>query len=124
MEHLLADRSRTTSFGESVRESKKEFRIVDVSHLDVRRLSSNYGRPTSIDRFIDPYPFVPQNPLELDKRSEEIFAIQAAGLAKRLEHAGIKKVVYDSDYSDSLSKELLGSQKLLEVVRYEGLKFR
>ncbi len=43
---------------------------------------------------------------------------------KMILNAGIKKVVYDSDYSDSLSKELLGSQKILEVVRYEGLKFR
>ena len=36
---------------------------------------------------------MPQNPLELDKRSEEIFAIQTAGLAKRLEYAGLPRAL-------------------------------
>ena len=91
MEHLLIDRARTTSFGESIHEAyKKEFRFIYLPNLDVGRLSK---RPTSLERHIDPYPFVPQNLLELDKRSEEIFAIQTTGLAKRMEYAGIKKLV-------------------------------
>jgi NAD+ synthase (glutamine-hydrolysing) len=36
---------------------------------------------------------VPQDPAERSKRAEEIFAIQAAGLAKRLEQAGIAHLV-------------------------------
>jgi dCMP deaminase len=43
---------------------------------------------------------------------------------KMILNAGIKRVVYDSSYDDALSRELLGSQKILEVVRYEGKKFK
>ncbi len=42
---------------------------------------------------------------------------------KMILNAGITKVVYDSDYNDPLSKEILGQQKSLELVRYEGKKF-
>ncbi|WP_294954489.1 NAD(+) synthase [uncultured Eubacterium sp.] len=39
-------------------------------------------------RYVDPHPFVPGNKDEVRERCEEIFAIQASGLAKRLEHIG------------------------------------
>lgn len=42
---------------------------------------------------------------------------------KMILNAGLKKVVYDSNYDDSLAKELLGSQKALEIVKYEGVQF-
>ncbi len=44
--------------------------------------------------------------------------------AKMILNAGITTVVYDSDYDDPLSKEILGQQNLLTLVRYEGKKFR
>ncbi len=47
----------------------------------------------TLDRKIEPNPFIPNNPLVVKKRCEEIFQIQAAGLAKRMEHTGLKKIV-------------------------------
>ena len=44
-------------------------------------------------RYVDPHPFVPGNKDEVRERCEEIFAIQASGLAKRLEHIGSKGCV-------------------------------
>lgn len=44
--------------------------------------------------------------------------------AKMILNAGIKRVVFDSNYDDPLSKELLATQKVMEVVRYEGKKFK
>ncbi len=44
-------------------------------------------------RDIPKYPFVPADPKERDRRCEEILMIQASGLAKRLMHTGIKKVL-------------------------------
>lgn len=44
-------------------------------------------------RFVDLHPFVPNNKDEVRERCEEIFAIQASGLAKRLEHVGSKGCV-------------------------------
>lgn len=46
----------------------------------------------SLTRKIDPYPFVPKGAL-LDERCEEIFAIQVAGLAKRISHINSKSLV-------------------------------
>jgi dCMP deaminase len=43
---------------------------------------------------------------------------------KMIINAGIEKVVYDSDYNDPLAKEILGEQKIVEIVRYEGLRFK
>jgi deoxycytidylate deaminase len=39
-------------------------------------------------------------------------------------NAGIETVVYDSDYDDPLSKEILSQQKGLVLRRYEGRKIR
>ncbi|MGN0273011.1 MAG: NAD(+) synthase, partial [Lachnospiraceae bacterium] len=43
--------------------------------------------------YIDPAPFVPSSKENRDKRCEEILAIQANGLKKRLEHTGCKSAV-------------------------------
>ena len=44
-------------------------------------------------RFVDPHPFVPANDEKRRERCKEIFAIQASGLAKRVEHVGSGGVV-------------------------------
>ena len=43
---------------------------------------------------------------------------------KMILNAGIETVVYDSDYDDPLSKEILSQQKGLVLRRYEGRKIR
>lgn len=42
---------------------------------------------------------------------------------KMIINAGIERVVYDFDYDDPLSKEILGQQKVLKLQRYEGMRF-
>jgi NAD+ synthase (glutamine-hydrolysing) len=42
---------------------------------------------------VDPHPFVPQDPATLGERCLEVFSIQTAGLARRLEHTGLRRVV-------------------------------
>jgi NAD+ synthase (glutamine-hydrolysing) len=46
-----------------------------------------------LTRHIDPHPFVPPDESARDIRCSEIFAIQTAGLAKRLEHTGMEAAV-------------------------------
>lgn len=48
---------------------------------------------TSLTRYIDPAPFVPDKIKERQKRCEEILCIQSMGLKKRLEHTGCKCAV-------------------------------
>lgn len=48
---------------------------------------------TTLDRFIDPKPFVPSNIAARQARCNEIINIQAMGLRKRLAHIGCKKAV-------------------------------
>ncbi len=50
------------------------------------------GTDIVLTRRYEPHPFVPQGPM-LDERCEEIFAIQVAGLAKRLTHINAQNVV-------------------------------
>lgn len=84
--HLLLDRERTTSFGETIHEApQKEFRFIDVDFP--------YLKKHSLNRHIDPRPFIPQDNDERDKRVQEIFSIQTAGLAKRMSQAGIKNIM-------------------------------
>ncbi len=85
IEHLSLNREKTTSFGEAMHEAPKTFRSVEIKLLP--------ARTDKICRYIDPYPFTPKDNAERDKRVEEIFSIQAAGLAKRLSHTKIKKIV-------------------------------
>jgi NAD+ synthase (glutamine-hydrolysing) len=44
-------------------------------------------------RTVDPHPFVPSDPAVRERRCQEIFNIQAAGLARRLEHIGTNTCV-------------------------------
>lgn len=44
-------------------------------------------------RYVDPHPFVPSDNNQITQRCKEIFAIQASGLAKRIEHVGSRGCV-------------------------------
>ncbi len=50
-------------------------------------------RAAALDRDIDPLPFVPKDAAHRDERCEELFAIQAHGLAQRLRHTGCARAV-------------------------------
>lgn len=81
IEHLLNDRAKTSSFG---KDKIKDFRFVDFK--------TSLPQIKDLKRYIDPAPFVPSNPAEIDKRAEEIFSIQSTGLAKRLRQTKINKI--------------------------------
>jgi NAD+ synthase (glutamine-hydrolysing) len=50
-------------------------------------------KPHKLVRPVDPHPFVPMDPVTLGERCREIVSIQAAGLAKRLEHTSLARAV-------------------------------
>jgi NAD+ synthase (glutamine-hydrolysing) len=79
LERLKHERAQTTSFS-------------DVAANEIARTgwdaSFEFSDRTNLRRHIDPHPFVPNDPKTLHDRCQEIFSIQVAGLAKRLEHIG------------------------------------
>lgn len=85
--------------------------VLTISDIDIEKLNAQrrtnmsfensssdigYTKISCIDngdndlsyRFVDAHPFVPSDKSKVKERCEEIFAIQASGLAKRLEHIG------------------------------------
>lgn len=84
VERLDHERTRNSSFrGES---SRKDFRKVSIA-------LSPWRHAPALQRMVDPQPFVPFNPQRRSEHCEEIFQIQATGLAKRLRHTQSKAVV-------------------------------
>lgn len=82
--HLLHDRAVNTSFSASV---PPALRIIDLS------LDRSPAFPGPLRRAVDRRPFVPAAADRRSEHCEEIFAIQATGLAKRLMHTSSSKVV-------------------------------
>ncbi len=81
VEKLNTLRQKNMSFGEEY-----EYMICDKHHISNEHNDMKY-------RYIDPHPFVPADDEKRRERCREIFAIQASGLAKRIEHVGSKGVV-------------------------------
>jgi len=86
VERLLVERARQNSFGDTARQIQRTYRRVALDPIPV-----DPGRP--LVRRVEPHPFVPKDPATRDARCEEVFAVQTAGLAKRLEHTGLGRVV-------------------------------
>jgi NAD+ synthase (glutamine-hydrolysing) len=83
LERLRHDRLQMNSFNDNRRDllAGRTYRRVPFE------LPASSRSPELI-RFVDAHPFVPQDPLTLKDRCDEIFHTQVAGLAKRLSHIG------------------------------------
>lgn len=78
VEKLNALRQKNMSFN-----SCYNYSITDLGNTKINNKSNDLKY-----RFVDPYPFVPADDAKRKERCREIFSIQAAGLAKRIEHVG------------------------------------
>jgi NAD+ synthase (glutamine-hydrolysing) len=85
-ERLLVERARQTSFAEGVHALARRHRRVALQPVPA-------PRPHRLVRRVEVHPFVPDDPATLDDRCEEIFSIQTAGLARRLEHTKVQRAV-------------------------------
>jgi len=85
-ERLRVERARLTSFADAVYPPLGPYRRAVVDAIAA-------PSPHRLRRPIDPHPFVPSDPATLDERCREIFSIQTAGLARRLEHTRLRRVV-------------------------------
>jgi NAD+ synthase (glutamine-hydrolysing) len=79
---IVQDRMRQSSFGSNAQAHHEQpFRAVTFGDAAEQRPASVYH---SLQRRVDPHPFVPAEPAKRDLRCREVFLIQATSLARRL----------------------------------------
>ena len=84
LERLQKERIKHKSFGDSAKQFPMAIRKIEIDHLPWRgKFEDTIARK----------PFVPHALETRDKRCQEIFALQVAGLKKRLSHTQSKKAV-------------------------------
>lgn len=82
IDRLKAERKRMTTYNLENEDDGYEHIWLDMEPVEGK-----------FNRYVDKAPFVPSNDQEREKRCEEILAIQAMGLKKRLEHTNCKCAV-------------------------------
>ena len=102
---LIAENGSVLAEGERFsRDNVITIADIDVEKIDMLRQKNMSFETTDLDywetyfvenenndlkyRYVDPHPFVPADDEKRKERCKEIFSIQAAGLAKRIEHVG------------------------------------
>ncbi len=108
-ERLRVERARQTSFADAVHAAETDYRVVPLEPIPS-------PSPHRLERVIDPHPFVPSDPATLDERCREVFSIQTAGLARRLEHVGAKRVVLGLSGGLDSTLALLVSVRTFELL--------
>ncbi len=97
-----------------------ESSFTDGRRKQVRTIRVNtLPKLMTIDRSIQKFPFVPDNPDEKSHRCEEIIQIQAHALIRRMEHAHIKKAVIGISGGLDSTLALLSTHKAFEIMQWE-----
>lgn len=109
VDKLNNERLKNLSFRDSVK-------LCNFKPLEIT-FSFSSTEVSVFDRFIDKHPFVPSNEHEREERSREIFNIQTAGLAKRLNHTGIEKVVIGISGGLDSTLALLVAVKTIDMLK-------
>ena len=86
VERLRVERARQTSFADPAHAGGSAYRHVALAEIAA-------PKPHRLLRPIDPHPFVPSQAATLDERCQEVFQVQTAGLARRIEAVGVRRVV-------------------------------
>jgi NAD+ synthase (glutamine-hydrolysing) len=89
LERLVQDRMRLTSFADTVGDYREQIRAI-------RRIEFEFQVPQAevpLQRRIERFPYVPNDPALRDERCYEAYNIQVHGLMKRLTSTGINKIV-------------------------------
>ena len=82
------------AYGQNFEESTSAYcSRIDITRVPLSPIRLLNGDKDKLLRKYEKNPFVPSDPNTVDRRCREIFSIQAAGLAKRIEHTHSKKAV-------------------------------
>ncbi len=107
-------------------ERLKWLRVNESSYADGRRKKTRVIKVedlpsiSSIERDINPMPFVPSRYTDKKHRCDEIVHIQAHGLIKRMTHAHIKKAVIGISGGLDSTLALLSTHKAFEMMGWDS----
>ncbi len=87
LDRLVGERLRQGTFGDGAYYG--EMGENDPRRITFRMNLQSWRKELGLERHVDPHPFVPAASAQRDERCQEIFHIQTAGLAKRLETVGV-----------------------------------
>lgn len=107
IQRLVNDRLKNTPFMEVMTENKYRKIAFKLKNIQI----------TSLSRPVNSHPFVPSDPKSRDERCREIFSIQTAGLAKRLEHTGMKHAVIGISGGLDSTLALLVTAKTFDMLK-------
>ncbi len=100
VERLCQERRKTTSFGYSVNNApfaadyvKVEFSLFEEKTVTAHSATSALAVNSTLLRYIDPHPFVPNDSEKRSQRCLEVITLQYQGLAKRLRHINCQSAV-------------------------------
>ncbi len=108
IEYLKYYRKIETSYEDN---KPKEVRVIETKELNQIK---------TLKRFIDPHPFVPKNRAKREQRCKDIFSIQTAGLAKRIEHIGEPKIVLGISGGLDSTLALLVADKTMKLLKRDS----
>jgi NAD+ synthase (glutamine-hydrolysing) len=89
LERLAQDRLRASSFIDAVADHREHVRAL-------RHIAFEFHVPSgeiALERHVERFPYVPNDPLKRDERCYEAYNIQIHGLMKRIASTGIERIV-------------------------------
>ena len=89
LDRLVADRSDTSSWGDSLHDHRRRLGRI-------RRIPFELGVPSApvpLQRSVERFPYVPSDPRSRNERCQEVYRIQVSGLETRLRATGIERIV-------------------------------
>jgi NAD+ synthase (glutamine-hydrolysing) len=107
LDRLRQDRIRLTTYADCAGEHRE--RVADFRRVPFALAVP--AAPGALRRHVARFPYVPSDPAMRDERCREVYRIQVQGLAKRLAHTGIGKLVI------GVSGGLDSTQALLVAVK-------
>jgi NAD+ synthase (glutamine-hydrolysing) len=118
VQRLTHERLRNNSFAEA--QPDHSYRNIQF-HLPTRIMAP--GQDELLRPDLSPTPFVPANPAARARHCQEIFQIQAVGLAKRLKHTGLTHVTLGLSGGLDSTLALLVTQRAFDMLslKREGI---
>ncbi|MFA4837334.1 MAG: NAD(+) synthase, partial [Dehalococcoidia bacterium] len=112
LERLTQERMRLTSFTDSVGEHRQKLAAM-------RRVPFEFKVPDGdipLMRKVERFPYVPIDPAVLDKRCFEVYNIQVHALRKRLDAAGIERVVIGISGGLDSTQSLIVASRTMDLL--------